>query len=500
MTNPLARTSGSALRAIALAIAGAAGVASWAEVAGAQQAGAQRASRQQCQVRFEARDPGNLPPSVIEQQPSGQYNAFQGGGVRYVCVGDDVSIEADSAAFYGDLNVLYMIGSVRYREPRAELDADQLTYYRSDEWVLAQGNVFARMENGSTMRGPSAEYYRAVPAIRPEQRVVATGRPTFELIPEDSAGAPGEPVTIVADRVVAEGESIVHAGGQVRVTRPDLNASADSAMLDEGRELARLMRSPRIEGRGERTFTLTGNLIDLYSRERELERVLSMGAARVVSEDVTVTADTLDLRVTERELERAFAWGPGRARASSPGREIEADSLDVLLPGQRLHTVFALGSARIESDPDSARVVSDVRDWLAGDTVIAHFDTSRVEGDTTLAEGDTTSRTRITDLVAMGDARSFQQIGPDSGRTDRPSVHYVRGRTINVLFDDGRPERVTVTAPDSGLATGVYLDATGATAERDGARPTGPPASPSVPPPNPAPAPTGSPPPGGRDD
>src|SRR5690606_37463182 len=114
------------------------------------------------------------PPSVLEKQPSGRYNAFQGGGVRYSCDGDDVTIEADSAAYYGDLDVLYMIGSVRYRETRAELDADQLTYYRSEEWALAQGNVFAQMENGSTMRGPSAEYYRAVPAIRPGQRVVAT--------------------------------------------------------------------------------------------------------------------------------------------------------------------------------------------------------------------------------------------------------------------------------------------------------------------------------------
>ncbi|HEY0971929.1 MAG TPA: hypothetical protein VGE02_13245 [Gemmatimonadales bacterium] len=481
MTMRLRHLARSTILATVTAVTGTVCVASSA--AEAQVTGGRQTARQ-CEVQFEPRSPADSASTVLEKQPSGVYNAFQGGGVRYRCAGDDVTIEADSAAFYGDLNILYMIGNVHYREPRAELDADQLTYYRSDEWVLAQGNVLARMDNGSTMRGPSAEYYRAVPAIRPLQRVVATGRPTFTLVPQDSTGAPQEPVTIVADRVVAEGDSLVYAGGQVRITRPDVDASADSAALDEGRGFARLMRSPRIEGRGERVFTLTGNTIDLFSRERELERVLSMGAARVVSEDVTVTADTLDLRVEEGELERAFAWGPGRARAASPGREIVADSLDVLLPGQRLRTVHALGGARIESDPDSASIVSDVRDWLAGDTVIANFDTTR-------APGDTTSQPRLSDLLAEGDARSFQQIGPDSGRTARPSIHYVRGRTINVLFDDGRPQSVKVSAPDSGLTSGVYLDATGASAERGEPRtpapPVTPPANPSSPPPVPPP-------------
>lgn len=431
---------------------------------------AQEGSRQ-CQVNFFPQDSAYPPASLLEKQPSGQYNVFQGGGrgVRYTCAGDDVTIESDSAAYYGDLNILYMIGNVRYREPRAELDADQITYYRSDEWVLAQGNVFARMENGSTMQGPSAEYYRAIPAIRPAQRVLATGRPTLTLVPEDSAGAAQEPVTIVADRVTAEGDSLVYAGGQVLITRPDVLASADSAFLDEGREFGRLMRSPRIEGRGERAFTLTGQTIDLFSRDRALERVLSMGEARVVSEDMTVRSDMLDLRLVESELQRAYAWGPSRAFATSPGREIVADSLDVLLPGQRLETVHALGDARIESEPDTTRVLSEVRDWLSGDTVIANFDGTR-------APGDTSSQPRIRDLVATGDARSFQQIGPDSGRTECPSIHYVRGRTINVLFDEGRPLSVRVTAPDSGMTAGVYLDATGASERPEGSDAPGRPA------------------------
>lgn len=483
MTRPLPHL----VRSLAVMAAVAAAVPG---VSGAQGPGAQGRGRQ-CDVQFEPRSPSDSSSTVLEKQPSGRYNAFQGGGVRYRCAGDNVTIEADSAAYYGDLNILYMIGSVRYREPRAELDADQLTYYRHEEWVLAQGNVFARMDNGSTMQGPSAEYYRAIPPVRTLQRVVASGRPTLTLIPQDSTGAVQEPVTIIADRVTAEGDSLVYAGGQVQITRPDVLASADSAYLDEGREFGRLMRAPRIEGRGERAFTLTGRTIDLFSRQRELERVLSMGEAHVVSEDVTVRSDTLDLRLAEGELNRAYAWGPSRALATSPGREILADSLDVLLPGQRLETVHALGGARLESAPDSARIISDVRDWLTGDTVVATFDTTR-------APGDTTSQPRIRQLVATGSARSFQQIGPDSGRTERPSIHYVRGRTINVHFDDGRPQNVTVTAPDSGMTTGIFLDATRESErpERSGA-PGAPTPRPATPPPAPPPVP---PPGGGRDD
>lgn len=443
-----------------------------------------QARANQCPVQFDPRTPGQEPPTVLERQFSGNYNAFQGGGVRYSCQGDDVTITADSSAYYGDLNILYMIGNVRYRDGDASLDADRLTYYRNEEWVITEGNVFAQMEDGSTMRGPAAEYFRAMPGVRPLQRVAATGRPTLNLVQRDSAGTEQPPVVVVADRITAEGDSLVYAGGQVNITRPDVFARADSAALDEGREYVRLMRSPQIDGRGDREFTMIGQVIELFSRERELERVMATEQARVISEEVTVFADSLDLRVVDGDLERAYAWGPSRARANSPGRVIEADSLDVRLPGQRLQEVHAIGSARLESEVDSAKIVSEQRDWLVGDTVIATFDTVRVEG-------DTSSTASLRELVARGSARSFQQIAPDTGRTGTPGIHYVGGRMITVSFENREAQSVRVVAPDSGLASGVYLEA----APNAGAPGSSPPASgapprPADPPPTAIPAPT----------
>jgi hypothetical protein len=169
-------------------------------------------------------------------------------------------------------------------------------------------------------------------------------------------------------------------------------ARGDSAAMDQGREWARLMRRPTIEGRGTRPFTLTGAVIDLFARNRALERVLTMGTGRVVSEDMTLTADTLDFRMEQALLQRAYAWGPARARAVSPSYDITADSMDVQMPGQRLTEVRALRQAYAQSRPDTLRIRTSERDWMRGDTILATFDPP--------VAADTSKRPRIRELVA----------------------------------------------------------------------------------------------------
>jgi hypothetical protein len=221
------------------------------------------------------------------------------------------------------------------------------------------------------------------------------------------------------------------------------------------------MRGPVIEGKAERPFTLTGTTIDIYSRARQLERVLSLGDARAVSEDLDLRADTIDMRVRENKLERAYAWGPSGARAVSPTQLITADSLDVRLPGQRVRQVFAVRNAWAQSATDSTKVRSTERDWLRGDTIVASFDS-------TTAPKDTSARPELTRLVARGNARSFYQIAVSGAPIDRPAVNYVRGRAIIVAFASRQVQRVTVTEQ----ATGVYLEPDvekqrGGTATRD---------------------------------
>jgi hypothetical protein len=401
------------------------------------------AEPQRCILEFE----GGQTRTQLIKLASGKYNAYQGGGVTYFCRDQGNQLRADSAEYYGDVGVLYLIGDVHYTEPRVRVDSRRMTYWQAEDRLLAEGDVVATLPSGTMLRGPRAEYWRAIPNVRPRTRMVANGRPLITLVQVDSAGRRQPPVDLRADRVTMEADSQVYAGGSVDIVRPDLHATGDSAFLDSGREFARLMKGPIIEGKSDRPFTLTGGVIDIFSRSRQLERVLSSANARATSEDLDLRADTIDLRVSANHLERAYAWGPSGARAVSPTQIISADSLDVRLPGQRVREVHAVRNAWAQSDPDSTKIRSTERDWLRGDTIVARFDSATTDADTSRAP-------QIRELVARGAARSFYQVAVSGSPADRPAINYVRGGMITVAFVNRTVDRVTVTDG----ASGVYLE------------------------------------------
>lgn len=380
--------------------------------------------------------------------PSGQYNSYYGRGVRGRCTNTDQRLRGDSLEAMGDLKSYTLIGHGHYEEKRVRLDADRITYLQGEERVLAEGNVVAVTEKGTTMRGPRAEYYRAVPGVRAESRLFASGRPVTRLSPEDAGGGATDTVEVVANQVLDVADSLIYAGGSVVITRPDLVSTSDSATMDGGTEWARLNGRPRIEGRGESKFTLVGRQIDLWSKQRRLERVLSADSAKATSDEVTLASDTIDLRLTEQKLSRAFAWGRSRATARATDRDIVADSIEVEMPGQVLRELRALRSAFARSRTDSTKFVSTEDDWLRGDTIVAAFDTSR-------AVGDTAAKTVIRRILADGDASSFYQVASSEGPKGAPNLNYVKGKTITVLFGADRAVS-TVTVHEK--ASGVYLE------------------------------------------
>ena len=379
--------------------------------------------------------------------PSGEYNSFMGGGVVVNCPSKQLRLNADSLESFGDEGRVFLLGNVRYREPRLELDSDFLTYYQRDERIVANGNVDARLPNGSSMRGPTAEYFRAMPVTRPVTRLYSTGRPTISLVQEDSAGKPDDPLIVVANHVLMIGDSLVYAGGVVTATRPEVEARGDSMSLDSEREIVVMLRNPVIEGKGERPFTLRGDRIELTSRNRELRRVVSMGRGRATSDDMTLSSDTIDLRVEDDLLQRAIAFGPSGARANSSTQEISADSIDVRMPGQRMREMYAVRNALAQGRPDSTRFVADTVDWMRGDTIIARFDSTIT---------DTASRdaAELREMIAQGSARSYHHMAPADTTLRRPAINYVKGREILVNIHDGSVERVTVVEQ----AAGVYLE------------------------------------------
>ena len=423
--------------------------------AGASTAGAQDIPRS-CDLEFPT---GTNTVANIRTDPAGQQVTFLGRGIVARCIGQGNRLTADSAEYYQAQGRLFLVGNVHYTEPRVTVDSRTMTYYQNDDHLHAEGNVVAVMSNGSTLRGPSADYYRSTPQ-RPMARMFAPGRPTVTLVQKDTTGRGRPPDTahVVANQITMEGDSLVYASGRVQITRPDLVATGDSAFMDSGHDFARLMREPMVKGLGSRSFTLTGGVIDVYSKNRQLERVVATPSGHALSQDLELVADTVDLRIQTNQLQRVMAWGKGRARAVSPEREITADSIDAIMPGQRVREVRALRNAYAESNPDSG-VVSTQRDWMRGDTIVAHFDS--------LVGTDTANRPRVREIVAEGNARSFYQMKNSKGPQTQPSVNYVRGRIIDILFEDRKVSTVTVTDK----ATGVMIEPA---AEASTAKPTSP--------------------------
>lgn len=420
-----------------------------------------------CDLEFPT---GTNTVASIQTDAAGQQVTFLGRGIVARCIGQGNRLTADSAEYYQSQGRLFLVGNVHYTEPRATVTSRTMTYYQNDDHLHAEGDVVAVMSNGSTLRGPSADYYRSTPR-RPRARMIAVGRPTVTLVQRDTTGRgrPPDTANVVANRIAMEGDSLVYASGRVQISRPDLVANGDSAFMDSGTEFARLMREPMVKGLGTRAFTLTGGVIDVYSRNRLLERVVATPNGHALSEDLELVADSVDLRVQNNQLQRVIAWGKGRSRALSPEREIVADSIDAIMPGQRVREVRALRNAYAESDPDSG-VVSEQRDWMRGDTIIARFDT--------LVGTDTTSRPRIRQIIAEGNASSFYQMKNSKGPQTQPTVNYVRGRTIDIVFVEKSVNTVTVTDK----ATGVLIEPTGVTAS-PAATPAQPrPRPPAVPP------------------
>lgn len=405
-----------------------------------------QAPARECLLQYETSS-GNTRTNAIKT-PANQYNFFQGGGVTYHCEGQDNTLLADSAEYYGDQKVLYLIGNVHYTEPRAKVDSDRMTYYQLEDRLRAEGNVFVRTQTGTTMRGPLMDYYRAT-TTRPVARTVATGRPRMQIVQKQANGQPGEPVDVISNALVSEGDNLVYASGSVEITRPDLLAKGDSVFLDGQREFARLLKTPSIQSRKGKPFTLTGGVIDLYSRNKNLERVVATPNGHVLSQDLELVADSVDLRVTGNQLQRVIAWGrKSQAKAISPERLVTADSIDAQMPNQHLRFVNAVGNAFANSAPDTAHIISTDRDWMRGDSVVAEFDS--------IPPQDTTTKPQAKKLVATGNASSFYQMAGSGTTKSQPNINYVRGRIITVTFVHQAVDKVDVVDQ----ASGVYLEPT----------------------------------------
>lgn len=404
-----------------------------------------------CILDFRASDAAHPPRLNMNTLPSGKSNAFVGGRTVWNCRGEDVTLVADSAEYYGDLDELHMIGNVRYKERRAQIDAQRMTYWTNDGRLLAENDVFAITENQATLTGQVAEYFRAVEGVREHPRIVATRRPLLSMPQKDTVtGEVKDTIHLLADRVESVNDSLVYAFGEVEITRTDLLATSDSAFLDEGVGRAQLIGNPVVNARDEeRPFTLKGDIIDIFSTDKEVDRIVAAPRGYASSEDLELFSDTIDMRVSERKLERLMAWGPSRARAESVDQTIIADSIEAILPDQRIQELRAVRNAHATVIPDTGVITTTERDWMSGDTITALFDTVTVE------EGrDSTGSPPVKSIRASIDARAYYHTKNNSGDKSMPGINYIRGRVITLDFANKEVENVTVLD----RASGVYLE------------------------------------------
>jgi hypothetical protein len=96
---------------------------------------------------------------------------------------------------------------------------------------------------------------------------------------------------------------------------------------------------------------------------------------------------------------------------------------------------------------------------MRGDTIVAHFDS--------LVSTDTASKPRIREIIAEGNAKSFYQMKNSKGPQTAPTVNYVVGRIIDIVFENAKVSTVTVTDK----ATGVLIEPAEASAAKPGTVP-----------------------------
>lgn len=398
-------------------------------------------------------DLADSPPEtrlLYQRISEGVSNTFVGGGFVGRCQGENNRLRADSAEQFEAAGIVNLFGSVTYEDlGKMQIRAEHAVYFTREGRLYADGNVVAtQLRTGSTFAGPTMEYYRSMPD-RPLSLVIAPQRSTITLMEKDSTGTVGLPTNVVANRFQDSGDSLLYAWGDVLITRERLTGRADSSSFDKISETTRLMRDARIIGNDTaRSFTLMGDTIDLYGRNRKLDRVIARHAGRATTADMQLEAESIDLRLKDQQLTEAFAFGTGRARAKTPQQDVDADSLHIRMSAKVVREVRAVGGARAMGIPDTMQMRTTERDVLRGDSIYAYFDSSAA------AAKDTLKGPSIEEIRALGNASSLFHVPSNKGRDTKPAINYVRGVRIYVNFDTGAIADVRVDS----AASGVYIE------------------------------------------
>jgi hypothetical protein len=370
----------------------------------------------------------------------GREGQFAGGGVGAHCEGQTTSMQADSIAYYSDRLQFDLFGDVRFRDSTVTLDSDRSSYFFVDERLEAYDNVrLVNLETGSVLTGPNLTYFRSVAGLREETELFANNRPTVEYrSASDTAGA--EPYIVIGDQVRLYGSDVAFAWGNVTIDRSDFHATGDSAQLRLEAGEGLLIGKAEVQSGDLDAFSLSGDEIAFSFIDNELSWVQAVRQAKAQSADWHIRSDTVEFSLFDGAIQGGTAWGDStRSTAESDAYTLIADSLVVDAPDQELTEVRGYGLARALSSRDSADTDPD---WVAGDTVVARFDTTA------------TGQRVLVELEATGNAQAFYRIYDPLQVDVPPDINYSRGSRILASFAAFGVRQVDVV----GEADGVHVE------------------------------------------
>ena len=319
-----------------------------------------------------------------------------------------------------------------------------------------------------------------------------------DAAPVDSIQPP--PYDIDARRFMLDGRRFFRAAGDVVVERDSLTAVGDSLDFDQDVGTMFIVGSARVEQQG---FELTADAVEVKPTTGLSEEILARRNAELVGSEMVMKAPAIRMFLDEGEVnrlvaisalppieqealdttglsagdaERARALASAAAVADSAEAQQEdsvpqpsafadefhltADSIDVLSPARALELVTAVGSARAEAaeyDAPGATELPEIasRDWMEGDTILAHF----AVADSGAADPPPGGgRSRLETLTAVGEARSlYRMTASDTTDTEadgRPALHLVEGKQIRVHMRG----REVVKMEVEGQTVGYHLE------------------------------------------
>jgi hypothetical protein len=326
---------------------------------------------------------------------------------------------------------------VHFRDSTVTLDAERASYFTRDERLEAYGAVhLVNQETGSQLDGPALSYWRAAPGVRDTAEMLATNRPTVRY---RARGDTTEPYVIVGQQVRLRGDDRTWAGGNVTIERSDFRSQSDSAELNLGVGKGAFVGHAEVQGRGANAYSLSGRRVVFRMTNRRLSWVEAQGLGDATSSDWRLRADTIAFDVVQEQIDRGNAWGDSlRPDARSVRYTMKADSVALDTPGQRLKELRGYGKAVATAARDS---LDPKPDWVAGDSLVAHFDTTK------------TGERILTDLESRGSARAYYRVFEADGST-LAGINYSRGKRLLAAFDDKGVHRVKVLEGGDG----VYLE------------------------------------------